>query len=69
MAQIESVGPIKVAMKLRRDAIALAAEALSKMFDKGEEDLVSQVTKYHRFYRLEIRTFMIYFILEQIILK
>lgn len=47
MAQVESIGPIKTAMKLRRDAIALAAEALSKMFDKGEEDLVSQVRKYH----------------------
>ncbi|XP_053386463.1 dnaJ homolog subfamily C member 13-like isoform X2 [Mercenaria mercenaria] len=45
MAQVECVGPIKIAMKLRRDAIALAAEALSKMFDKGEEELVSQALK------------------------
>jgi hypothetical protein len=43
MAQVESIGPIKIAMKIRRDAIALAAEALSKMFDKGEEELVAQV--------------------------
>jgi len=43
MAQVESIGPIQTAMKNRRDSIALAAEALSKMFEKGEEELVSQV--------------------------
>ena len=43
MAQIECIGALKVGMKARRDSIALAAEALSKMFDKGEEELVSQV--------------------------
>jgi hypothetical protein len=43
MAQSECVGPIKVAMKIRRDQIALAAETLGKMFDKSEEELVSQV--------------------------
>lgn len=43
MAQIECIGPIKIAMKLRRDSIAQAAEALGKMFDKGEEELVLQV--------------------------
>ena len=30
-------------MKARRDTIALAAEMLAKMFDRGEEDLVQQV--------------------------
>ena len=45
MAQVECIGPMKVAMKTRRDSIALAAEALSKMFDKGEEELVQQVRK------------------------
>lgn len=45
MAQIECIGAIKVGMKARRDSIALAAEALSKMFDKGEEELVSQALK------------------------
>ena len=43
MTQIESIGPIKIAMKIRRDSIALAAEALSKMFEKGEEELIAQV--------------------------
>lgn len=45
MAQIECIGPMKIGMKIRRDSIALAAEALSKMFDKGEEDLVQQALK------------------------
>ena len=45
MAQIECIGPMKVGMKIRRDSIALAAEALSKMFDKGEEELVQQVSR------------------------
>ena len=43
MAQVECIGPIQTAMKIRRDSIALACEALSKMFDRGEEELVSQV--------------------------
>ncbi|KAL3854398.1 hypothetical protein ACJMK2_013668 [Sinanodonta woodiana] len=45
MAQVECIAPIKVAMKLRRDMIALAAEALCKMFERGEEELVSQALK------------------------
>ena len=45
MAQIECIGAMKVGMKARRDSIALAAEALGKMFDKGEEELVSQAIK------------------------
>lgn len=42
MASIECIGPIKRCMKVRRDAIGLAAEALAKMFDKGEDELVKQ---------------------------
>ncbi|CAG5130505.1 unnamed protein product, partial [Candidula unifasciata] len=45
MAVIESVGPVQSAMKVRKDMIGLAAEALSKMFDKGEEELVQQALK------------------------
>ncbi|XP_046552991.1 dnaJ homolog subfamily C member 13-like [Haliotis rubra] len=45
MATTECIGAMKLAMKVRRDMIALAAEALSKMFDKGEEELVSQALK------------------------
>ena len=43
MAQVDCIGPMKIGMKIRRDSIALAAEALGKMFDKGEEELVQQV--------------------------
>lgn len=44
MAQVECLSAMMVGMKSRRDQIALAAEALYKMFDKGEEELVSQVS-------------------------
>lgn len=49
MAQVECLSAMMVGMKSRRDQIALAAEALYKMFDKGEEELVSQVS--HTFHR------------------
>lgn len=62
MAQVECLSAMMVGMKSRRDQIALAAEALYKMFDKGEEELVSQVS--HRegvvsqvsFHRLTFQT-------------
>lgn len=47
MAQVECLSAMMVGMKSRRDQIALAAEALYKMFDKGEEELVSQVNQQH----------------------
>jgi uncharacterized membrane protein YgdD (TMEM256/DUF423 family) len=46
MAQVECISAMMVGMKARRDQIALAAETLYKMFDKGEEELVSQVKKF-----------------------
>ncbi|XP_005092836.1 dnaJ homolog subfamily C member 13 isoform X2 [Aplysia californica] len=42
MSTIECIKPMQVAMKERRDMIGLAAEALSKMFDKCDEDLIQQ---------------------------
>ena len=45
MSSVECIGSLKVAMKHRKDMMALAAEALAKMFEKGEEELVSQVGK------------------------
>lgn len=57
---MECLSAMMVGMKSRRDQIALAAEALYKMFDKGEEELVSQVS--HRegaqvsFHRLTFQT-------------
>ena len=43
MASIECIGPMRVALKLRRDMIGLACEALNKMFQTGEEELIEQV--------------------------
>lgn len=43
---MECLSAMMVGMKSRRDQIALAAEALYKMFDKGEEELVSQVNQH-----------------------
>ncbi|KAL8571849.1 DnaJ subfamily C member 13 [Nucella lapillus] len=45
MATFDCIGPLKMGMKSRRDMIALAAEMLAKMFEKGEEDLVQQALK------------------------
>ena len=44
LATFDCIGPLKMGMKSRRDMIALAAEMLAKMFDRGEEELVQQVT-------------------------
>jgi hypothetical protein len=43
MAQTECIGPLKTAMKVRRDCIAQACEALMKMFSQNEDAFVEQV--------------------------
>ena len=43
MAQTECIGPFKTAMKMRKDTIGLACEALMKMFQQNEDALVEQV--------------------------
>ena len=44
MASVECIAPIKVGMKLRRDMIGVACEALNRMFGKDIDDgLVEQV--------------------------
>lgn len=43
MGSIECIGSLKAGMKTRKDMIVFAAECLAKMFEKGEEELVSQV--------------------------
>ncbi|KAK0045772.1 dnaJ subfamily C member 13-like isoform X1 [Biomphalaria pfeifferi] len=42
LATVDCINPLKTAMKIRKDAIGLAAEALYKMFEKGEDELVQQ---------------------------
>ncbi|XP_023933252.1 dnaJ homolog subfamily C member 13-like [Lingula anatina] len=45
MAQVECIGPMKIAMKIRKDAVGTACEALNKMFSLGEDELVQQALK------------------------
>nr|KAG5714877.1 hypothetical protein BaRGS_000365 [Batillaria attramentaria] len=45
LVTFDCIGPLKMGMKARRDMIALAAEMLAKMFDKGEDELVAQALK------------------------
>ncbi|XP_074640124.1 dnaJ homolog subfamily C member 13-like isoform X2 [Tubulanus polymorphus] len=42
MASSECIAPMKTAMKMRKDAVGKACEALHKMFDTGDDELVSQ---------------------------
>ena len=44
MSQTDCIGPMKVAMKLRRDMIAVACDSFMKMFQIGEEELIDQVS-------------------------
>lgn len=44
MGTFDCIGPLKSGMKSRRDMISLVAETLARMFEKGEEDLVGQVS-------------------------
>lgn len=43
MAQTECIGPMKIAMKIRRDTIGKTCEALMKMFQLNDDALVEQV--------------------------
>ena len=43
MSQIECIGPMKLAMKIRRDMIGVACDALMKMFQIGDDELIEQV--------------------------
>jgi DnaJ family protein C protein 13 len=45
MAQTDCVGPMKQAMKVRRDMIDVACDALMKMFQLGDDELVQQALK------------------------
>jgi len=43
MSQTDCIGPMKVAMKLRRDMIAVACDSFMKMFQIGDDELIEQV--------------------------
>ena len=65
---MECLSAMMVGMKSRRDQIALAAEALYKMFDKGEEELVSQVNQ-HLHTKAEIANLSNMFLIAHNLLK
>lgn len=43
MASLETIGPLMSGMKVRADMAGLACEALNRMFQKEQSDLVAQV--------------------------
>jgi len=44
MTQTDCIGPMKMAMRLRRDMIATACDSFMKMFQLGEDEFVEQVS-------------------------
>ncbi|XP_032807043.2 dnaJ homolog subfamily C member 13 isoform X1 [Petromyzon marinus] len=45
MASLDTIGPLIVAMRSRTDMVGLACEALNRMFQKDQTDLVGQALK------------------------
>jgi DnaJ family protein C protein 13 len=43
MASCECIGPVKTAMKIRKDMIGVACEALMQMYQTGNDELTEQV--------------------------
>lgn len=44
MASLETISPLMNGMKKRSDIVGLACEALNRMFQKEQNDLVAQVS-------------------------
>lgn len=47
MAALDTIGPLMTGMKLRADVAGLACEALNRMFQREQTELVAQVTHTH----------------------
>lgn len=47
MASLETIGPLMTGMKSRADMAGLACEALNRMFQKEQTELVAQVNTSH----------------------
>uniref|UniRef100_A0A3P9HA59 DnaJ heat shock protein family (Hsp40) member C13 n=1 Tax=Oryzias latipes TaxID=8090 RepID=A0A3P9HA59_ORYLA len=45
MASLETIGPLMAAMKVRADMVGVACEALNRMFQKEQTDLVAQALR------------------------
>ena len=46
MASLETIGPLINGMKKRPDIIGLACEAINRMFQKEQSELVAQVSNF-----------------------
>ena len=46
MASLETIGPLINGMKKRPDTIGLACEAINRMFQKEQSELVAQVSNF-----------------------
>lgn len=51
MASLETISPLMNGMKKRPDVIGVACEALNRMFQKEQNDLVAQVSSMCLVYR------------------
>lgn len=51
MASLETISPLMNGMKKRPDVISVACEALNRMFQKEQNDLVAQVSSMCSVYR------------------
>lgn len=47
MASLDTIGPLMTGMKVRADMAGLACEALNRMFQKEQTELVAQVNCRH----------------------
>lgn len=46
MASLETIGPLMNGMKKRPDVVGLACEAINRMFQKEQNELVAQVSDF-----------------------
>lgn len=46
MASLETIGPLMNGMKKRPDVVGLACEAINRMFQKEQGELVAQVSDF-----------------------
>lgn len=49
MASLETIGPLMNGMRKRADTVGLACEAINRMFQKEQSELVAQVSDSEQF--------------------
>lgn len=60
MASLETISPLMNGMKKRPDVIGVACEALNRMFQKEQNDLVAQVSSMFSVYRNVVFGYLIF---------